>query len=274
LAESVLEADQDAIRLDNWLLAHLLEQGIPELRANDEIDMLLPRVVNAVEQQLRRRMANGLISPYAWADKSQCLLARTDLELGHPAADRASMIIRLGQDILAALPELTGRQFEHVCDLLLSCYGIPIAQRHVTRASHEGGIDFVAIRKPRTCGLRNRLEGLPFRLVGQATRTTSTVGPDKVDAFCKRVADCRRARGRAWELLPDWFRGDDSPIVGLFVSSSTLGPSSQRSLREAVCFSVEGPQLSQDLAQSEHAAEWLEDGALIPERFVAEFPLS
>ena len=31
------------------LLAHLLEQGIPELRANDEIDMLLPRVVNAVD---------------------------------------------------------------------------------------------------------------------------------------------------------------------------------------------------------------------------------
>jgi hypothetical protein len=260
------------IELDAWLIECLKDRGIPELQAVDETEAVLSRAVDAVDQQLRKNAAGGLVSAYAWADKRRALLVRTGLDSNRQEADRTSALIRRRQTIRAGLSELTGRQFEFVCGVLLDSYGIPKELRHITPASHEGGIDFVAVRKPLLSRGKTRLECLPFRIIGQATQTSSTVGPDKIDAFCHRLDACRKGHGRAWDQLPDWFQNTDAPIVGLFVTSSVLGPSGHQSIRDSIAFAIVGDQVAQDLASAGRAGKWFREGNFVPELLVADLP--
>ena len=240
----MLASDNDVVELDSWLTVRLQEQGMAELQALDEADAILSRAVDAIDQRLRKNATNGLISAYCWADKTRGILVRTGLDANRQEADETTSLIHHAQEILAAFSALSGRQFEHVCDSLLDTYGVPKRYRHVTPPSNEGGIDFVALRPSVTSRTGNRLESLPFRIIGQATRTGATVDNNKVDAFCKVLSDCRKAQGRAWEKLPDWFKNADAPILGLFVTSSNLGPSSRRSILDSVAFAIVGEQIA------------------------------
>ena len=111
---------------------------------------------------------------------------------------------------------------------------------------------------PRLADPLNRVHRTPFRLVGQAKRYKGEVDGDKVAAFCGRVEECRRGQGKGWEKLPPWFQKRQDPIIGLLVTTGTIGPSARRAAREHVVLIFEGEQVADDLRRSSLFASWVD----------------
>jgi hypothetical protein len=245
----------------------VVEDGLSELEALERIDRDLPRLRTAIDRQLKDYRQRGLTLGSEWESSAKSTLVPRDEELG------GDDVVGRRTQILTALSTLTGRQFEHVCALLLASYGLSEDDLEVTPASKDGGVDFVAIRRNHEIGA-NRLRNLPLRLVGQAKRYAGTVGPDDMDALVTRVDDCRRETGTAWTKIPSWFKEASLPIFGLFVTSSHLGPDATKSATRHGVFVIEGDQVAEDLVHTAEANGWFDPGsrAFNPHRFVEFFP--
>jgi len=276
LAELILHSDSSSIVLRRWLFQHQIERGMGQLRADEEAHRLVPGVARAIDRRLNAQAHLGVTSAYRWVDPmDHTALVRAGLETGDAAARRTVEILQLREEIRSCLDRLTGRQFEHLCGFLLSSYGLSDGQWMITQQSNEGGVDFVAVHEPAPVEGRTRLGLLRYRILGQAKRYSAPVEVDKVDAFCSRLEDCRAHRGRAWEFsIPQWFKDFDAPILGLFVTSSTVGPSGRAALRDHSAFLLAGDQVAQDLAEAARGGRWSVEGRFDCDRFVSEFPLS
>lgn len=270
-ARELLHLEAPLITLDSALLARLVEQqGLSELEAMDRLDQDLRRLTIAIDSQIAEDREGRITTAYKW-DESRRFLIHKDADADDSHVAR---LIKLRSRILDTLGELSPRQFEHLCGFLLDVYGVPSDQRIVTPPTADGGIDFIGVRGGEARPGGSRLDTLFVRIVGQAKRYSSPVGPDAMAALSARLEDARRESGVAWTKLPDWFKDRNEPIVGMFVASSRFGDDARSSARLHTILAINGVQLSEDLAASGHVAEWCQPGTdeFDQSRFVGFFP--
>lgn len=271
LARRMLHLEVPLIEVESVLLAQLVEEeGLSELAAMDRLDRDLPRLSYAIDTEMAHDREARVTTAYRWDDGRRLLIHKdTDSEDSHVAR-----LVKLRTRIRETLADLSPRQFEHLCEFLLDIYGIPAGHRIVTPPSADGGIDFIGIRGGEARAGGSRIDSLFVRIIGQAKRYTSTVGPDAMAALSGRLEETRRESGVAWTKLPDWFRNRTDPIVGMFVTSSSFGDDARTSARLHTVLAINGVQLSEDLATSRHVGEWCLPGTneFDPGRFVAFFP--
>jgi len=241
---------------------HLEEKlGLGPFEALERADHVLDGVRNMIDRILADEYSLGIISAYSWTSP-----ARTTLQHVGAVDELAARRLQLRDSIIAAMDILTGAEFERICDRLLGIYGVPINRRYVTQYSQDHGVDFYALTA--AAPGQNRLQTQPVRIMGQAKKRSGTVAPDPVGAFCNRIQEVRAHSGPAWEQAPAWFRSADVPIIGLFVTTGHVGGESLRTASRHVVFSVQGPQVADDLAHAPEAVEWIrDDGTLDVERF-------
>ena len=266
---SILESTDPVLGLNDFLSEYLqIEGGLSDLQALDALDGLRRSVTQTLDRGFAVDERNRVTSPFEWVDSGKMKLIRTGLAVTKPHAPATTQLISKRRQILASILTMTGRQFEFLCGVLLEIYGIRADDQHITQASSDGGIDFVALRRGASGSTHaNRLRDMQYRVLGQANKVSGTVNTQKVTAFCQHTNDCRREMGRAFELLPGWFKTERHPIIGLFVTSGKLAENAKRAARENVIFALEGIQVAEDLAASNRSAGWFRGETLDSELF-------
>jgi hypothetical protein len=270
VAEEALGSDSDYVDLDALVLKGLQERdGVPELMALEQVDRYLPRVRHAIDRLLADRRSRDITASFGWDGPDKVRL----IHIRHGNRGReVEAAIRRRDEIRGALADLSGRQFEHLCGLLLKIYGVPEDERMITPRGGEGGVDFIGRRSAWASRGTNRLERMPIRVFGQAKRHTGGIGTDEMDAFCLRLNEARQGVGRAFEGLPVWFQECGDPIIGLFVTSGRYGPAALRSAKQHTVFCLDGDQVAEDLATSRAATSWFVAGQFNLADFLKTFP--
>lgn len=254
IAREVLDSPSSVIPLYEVAYEQLVNHGLAETQALDEMDHLQQAIVREIDRLFAEYEAKKLESPFEWVDRTKGTLVRSGRQVG-------STVGPLGQrdSILAALLTLTWRQFEFLCGALLVEYGLDDKKVIVGRGSNEGGVDFVALLDPPARGPLNRVHRTPFRLLGQAKKYKGEVSFDAVQAFCGRVEEVRFGGGKAWGLLPEWFRTVQVPILGILMTTGMFGPSARKAAREHVVLLFDGLQLADDLRKTSLSSAWFDE---------------
>lgn len=254
---------QNVFNLDAKLIELLMAlEGVTELEALDRLGRVNGQVRKLLNQGMQAAARRQVPYPYRWADES----LETDLIF-------AGRDIEQHGAIREALQQLHDRQLEHLCGFLMQIYGADADQQAVTRRHGDGGVDFVALLPPRDSEGVPRVLAGPWRIVGQAKRGAGEIG-DVAD-FCLRVADSRSGTGRHWNLLPEWFRASDAPVLGLFVALGGFGGRLLDDARTHTIVLLSGDQLAADLQQVPQHIDWFDsEGDFDPAKFSATFPLT
>jgi len=274
ITAQLLAAPDEAVILGDWLVKTIQsDASVSDLAALEHAEEVQPEVARIIDGRIAAAQQRGVSPAYVWADAGRTTLARPSLLVNEVNRERERLAALVRDRIWDAIEELSGTGFEHVCDYLMDEYGMSPESRGLKGQAGDGGVDFFGVLRPYQLPGSERLYTLGRRFLGQAKRRyRGTVGPDEVEAFGSRVTTARVDNGATLNLPPQ-FATIDEPIVGLFLTAGSLGPSAKRAARRHVVYAIEGEQVAEDLARSSSVGEWLNDTgtSIDTDHFVAFF---
>lgn len=112
--------------------------------------------------------------------------------------------------------KLRWREFEFLCAYVLRAHGI--SKCFPMRGSKEEGIDLFGVCDLGIASSFSIWHGTRIRLLGQAKK--GNVGQQAVRLFSRDINSFVKGEGKAFDLVPPWFRKLETPVVGFIMTAN------------------------------------------------------
>lgn len=276
IAQALLTSDEPVVSVAKAARLYVATMtGWPPTKAAEYIERVLPTIVRAVDERILASHVRGS-APLAFEWDSG---RRETATLVHKRLVERQDELLFNADAALIGPlisQLSDTGFERLCSVLLIAYGATSDQTHVTRVSHDGGLDFYALvaSKESPRGV-HRLTHRPYRVAGQAKRwNDAALGPDTMEAFGMRLLDWRAGALPTVIELPKWFRdATELPILGIMATTGSMTSGAKRAATKRMIVTLELDQIAYDLVSSSLRQRWVaaQSNNLDPDRFLKDF---
>jgi hypothetical protein len=269
IVQLIISQNEELIELDECLYKLLIkEYDLSDLEALAQSERILQRVKLLISKSIEESKSRGVTPKYVFSSNDDLRLILFSEKFREK--EIAEIIVKNRDKIYNAIKELTWRQFEYLCELLLKTYGVENTK--VNRGNKEGGIDFFGLYA--LSNGKNRLESsIKLRIFGQAKHGEDRVViADELDSFIKKIRDFRNGKGYGLTILPQEFRNSPHPILPFFITNGKIQKGGKNSAKEDGIVLIEGDQISEDLIKSQYWTKWLSMGEFNKEKFKKYFP--
>lgn len=227
-----------------------LKPNITDLEIADEIDELVSRVRNQIEKYITSFHEKSIPPNFTFDDCLPNILTRYRSD--------SNWVRKYQTQIKKAIKDLKPIAFEYFCKHILEINGI--TKSFVTRASREGGVDFFGILEMCNYTKEVFLSTVKLRILGQAKRYTgdNKVGEPGIDEIRTKYSDFQSGRGRAFDILPNWFTKSNYPIIRMVVTTTGFTKDAKESAARDDIILRDVDQIVEDIIHSPKVAKWFE----------------
>ncbi len=242
-----------------------LNPKITDLEITDEIDEFLSRVRRQIEKYITSFHEKGIPPNLKFDDCLPNTICRYSSE-----AKTNGWIRNHRTRIRRAIKAMDWITFEHFCRHILEINGI--TKSFVTRASKEGGVDFYGLLEMCNYTEEVFLSSVKLRILGQAKRYSGNkkVNEGGIDEIRTKYSDFQSGRGRAVDILPNWFTMSNFPVIRMVVTTTGFTRGAKESAARDYIIRRDGDQIAEDIIHSPKAKEWFESGKHGNKRFSRE----
>ena len=253
IASEIWDSDARNVDLLKFCEGKLKELNpeITDLEIADEIDEVLSRVKHQVEKKITSFHEKGLPPNFEFDDCLPNILRRY-------GSDKNNNWIRKYQtQIRRAIKVINPTSFEYFCKHILECNGIV---SYVTQRARDGGVDFYGLLEMHNYARTVFLRSVKLRIIGQAKRYSGNnkVGEGGIDEIRTKYSDFKAGRGRAFKILPDWFKESNYPVILMVVTTTGFTTDAEKSAALDNVILRDGDQITEDIIHSPKVEEWFE----------------
>lgn len=197
--------------------------NLNEIPAAEKAEKNIRKIKESIAKKIDSYRKEGITPPFEFGISDNVLIGRSYIRPNdNPFTERFKKKFLCDDSISTAIELMGETPFEYFCKYLLELYGI--RKVAVTQRTRDGGIDFIGVYKgPRLNNFKGLLTYIGARVVGQAKHHNnrhSGQGPNEIEKFNSQVNDLRHNRGRAYPLLPEWFKNLNFPIYPIFFANT------------------------------------------------------
>jgi len=236
-----------------------LKPNISDLEIADDIDSIVSRVRHQVEKKIESFPEKGIPPNFEFDDCLPNMLRRC-------GSDKNNWIRKYLTQIKRAIKVINPISFEYFCKHILECNGIVSS---VTQRSRDGGVDFYGLLEMHNYAQTVFLRSVKLRIIGQAKRYSGNkkVGEAGIDEIRTKYSDFKARHGRAFEILPDWFKESNYPVILMVVTTTGFTTDAEKSAARDNIILRDGDQITEDIIHSPKVEEWLEPDRLGDKKF-------
>ena len=252
LADEIWNSTANIVEVDKWLSQKLkVGFNLNDLSICEILDEAKSKIDDYIKKKISNYKNRYLFPKYEFDDfLPNTLIVPSEIK----EEPHLSFLRKVFPEIRAAIDKMDWRKLECAGKHLLEINGA--LEAGVTRATKEGGIDFYGLFDIPT--QRIFLRNSKFRVVGQ-TKHRSThlkVGEEEIKKFAKDYEDFRNKRGKAIEILPDWFVKIKTPVLGAIITNSEFTRDAKSYAKRESIILRDGEQITEDLIHSRRSHEW------------------
>ena len=228
-----------------------LKPNITDLEIADDIDSIVSRVRRQVEKKIRSFREKSVPPKFEFDDCLPNILRRY-------RSDKNNNWIREYQtQIRRAMKVMNPTSFEYFCKHILECNGIV---SYVTQHARDGGVDFYGLLEMHNYARTVFLRSVKLRIIGQAKRYSGNnkVGEGGIDEIRTKYSDFKAGRGRAFKILPNWFKESNYPLILMVVTTTGFTTDAEKSAALDSIILRDGDQITEDIIHSPKVEEWFE----------------
>lgn len=252
LADEIWNSTANIIEVDKWLSQKLkVGFNLNDLSICEILDEVKSRIDDYIKKKISNYKNRHLFPKYEFDDfLPNTLIVPSEIK----EEPHLSFLRKVFPEIRTAIEKIDWRKLECIGKHLLEISGA--LEAGVTRATKEGGIDFYGLFAIPT--QRVLLRNSKIRIVGQAKHrsTNSKVGEEEIKKFAKDYEDFRNKRGKAMEILPDWFIKIEIPVFGAVITNTEFTRDAKRYAKRENIILRDGDQITEDLIHSPRLHEW------------------
>ncbi len=253
IASEIWDSDARNVDLQKFCVGKLKELNpeITDLEIADEIDEVVSRVKHQVEKKITSFHEKGIPPNFEFDDCLPNMLRRY-------GSDKNNNWIRKYQtQIRRATKVINPTSFEYFCKHILECNGIV---SYVTQRARDGGVDFYGLLEMHNYARTVFLRSVKLRIIGQAKRYSGNnkVGEGGIDEIRTKYSDFKNGHGRAFKILPDWFKKSNYPVILMVVTTTGFTTDAKKSAALDNIILRDGDQITEDIIHSPKVEEWFE----------------
>lgn len=253
IASEIWESDARNVDLLKFCEGKIkeLKSNITDLEIADDIDSIVSRVRRQVEKKIRSFREKSVPPNFEFDDCLPNILRRY-------SSDKNNNWIREYQtQIRRAIKVMNPTSFEYFCKHILECNGIV---SYVTQRARDGGVDFYGLLEMHNYARTVFLRSVKLRIIGQAKRYSGNnkVGEGGIDEIRTKYSDFKAGRGRAFKILPNWFKESNYPVILMVVTTTGFTTDAEKSAALDSIILRDGDQITEDIIHSPKVEEWFE----------------
>jgi len=252
IAEDIWDLEAERVDLLKFCERKIkkIKPNITDLEIADDIDSIVSRVKCQIEKKIRSFLEKSIPPNFEFDDCLPNILQRY-------GSDKNNNWIRQYKiQIRRAIKAMDPIKFEHFCRHILEINGI--TKSFVTRASKEGGVDFYGLLEMCNYTKEVFLSTVKLRILGQAKRYSGNhkVGEPGIDEIRTKYSDFQSRRGRAFEILPHWFKMSNFPLIRMVVTTTGFTKDAKKSAERDDIILRDGDQIVEDIIHSPKSKQW------------------
>ncbi|MCX5638819.1 MAG: restriction endonuclease [Planctomycetota bacterium] len=229
-----------------------IKSNITDLEIADDIEPLASRVKHQVEKKIISFREKGIPPNFEFDDCLTYMLCRCGSD-----TKTNDWIRNYRTQIRRAIKVINPTSFEYFCKHILECNGIA---SYVTQRARDGGVDFYGLLEMHNYVQTVFLRSVNLRIIGQAKRYSGNnkVGEGGIDEIRTKYSDFKHGHGRAFRILPDWFKKSNYPVILMVVATTGFTADAEKSAARDNVILRDGDQITEDIIHSPKAEEWFE----------------
>jgi len=253
ISEEIWNSTQNTIEIDKHCETKLRNTypNLSELEITDILDEIEKRVISYIKKKIKHCEEQSIAPPYEFDDYPPNMLLRYSLK--HQEEPQISFLRKHQGEILKAIKKMPWKGFENLCKHILEINGI--IKSFLTPPCQEG-IDFYGLIDMDKYFPGVLLRGCKLRVIGQVKRVSIKIHQSWIRTFKTYCDDVKNKNGRVLRKFPKWFKEIETPILGIFITTSSFEKGAIRYARKEGITIKTGEQVVEDLIKSPRRDEW------------------